>query len=68
VAGVTVGDRDKLDQVSHLSKFGGRAGGADIAVIRMSPEGDDTNLIILSQHESGAGQGKQQESTHGLRL
>src|SRR5258708_37611691 len=68
VAGVAIGDGDELDQVSQLGELSGSARRTDVAVVGMSAESDDMDLVVLGQHDSGAGQEKQQEFTHGNRL
>jgi hypothetical protein len=52
VAGITVGDGDELHGVSHLRELRGGAAGANIAVIGMRPECDDTQLSILRRERT----------------
>ena len=54
MAGIAVGDRDELDRVPQRGELRGRAGGADIAIVRMRAERDHANRRLSAQQGDAA--------------
>jgi hypothetical protein len=68
VARIAIGHRDKLHRVPRLGELVGRAAELDIAVVRMGPERNDAEFLLLGRDQTRREQRDKRQVFHGPKI